>query len=105
MNIVLSAMHDYIIFLLTIFRENPVIQTYSNENDKLNTWLGSDFGFSNSLPEQPLKKAIAGKEHLHNICSEFKTLTEKDKLIDELVSMLKSEERYVEFVLLSLNIQ
>ncbi|CAH2052392.1 unnamed protein product, partial [Iphiclides podalirius] len=71
----------------------PVVQTYNNAINELKQWQAEYLGFSNSLPENPLTKVKVGKCKLQEICSKFNKIIDKEKLIDELVAMLKSEER------------
>lgn len=71
------------------------MQSYSNATDNLTSWNEPYLGFSNSLPEKPLKKAEAGKDSLKDICSRYPKVASKDKLVEELIGLLKSKQVYV----------
>lgn len=73
----------------------PIIETYSNANNEINQWLDTYLGFSNSLPDRPLKKVEAGKHYLKDICSRLNKTKDKLQLIDELICLLKKKERFV----------
>ncbi|KAI8442061.1 hypothetical protein MSG28_005700 [Choristoneura fumiferana] len=79
--------------LLTVeFGKETKVQSYTNATDNLTSWNEPCLGFSNSLPEKPLKKAEAGKASLKEICSKYPKVGSKDKLIEELIGLLKSKE-------------
>ncbi|XP_013142213.1 PREDICTED: transport and Golgi organization protein 2 homolog isoform X2 [Papilio polytes] len=70
----------------------PTVQTYNNGNNELKQWHDQYLGFSNSLPDQPLTKVEAGKCKLQDACNKYKKINNKDKLIEELIAVLKSEK-------------
>lgn len=51
-------------------------------------------GFGNSTIECPYKKVEAGKERFSSIVHNIKT-SEQDELIENLLQLLKSRERYM----------
>lgn len=71
----------------------PSIHTYNNVTNELKRCTESYLGFGNSLPHEPLKKVVAGKHKLQDVCDRFNKVTMKEKLIEELIKFLKSDER------------
>lgn len=72
----------------------PLVQTYTNANDNLQAWKEKCLGFSNCLPDNPFKKVTVGKEKMEKICEAYKTVEDKPQLIEGLLKLLKTEERY-----------
>ncbi|XP_068623369.1 transport and Golgi organization protein 2 [Battus philenor] len=70
----------------------PIINTYNNRNNELKSWYNQYLDFSNSLPNKPLKKVIFGKNKLEDVSRKFNKVSDKEKLIEELITILKSEE-------------
>lgn len=82
--------------MINSFRKSkPIIETYSNANDQINQWTDRYLGFSNCLPDRPLKKVEAGIQYLKNICNRLNKTKDKLQLIDELICLLKKNERFV----------
>ncbi|XP_039752192.1 transport and Golgi organization protein 2 isoform X4 [Pararge aegeria] len=79
----------------------PKIKTYSNATDNIYQWPDTYLGFSNSLPDKPLKKVEAGKNYLTDICGRLNKIMDKSQLIDELTCLLKNKERAHTIMLLS----
>ncbi|XP_045771289.1 transport and Golgi organization protein 2 isoform X1 [Maniola jurtina] len=97
-----ECIHDYsmqcneFVFLsVEIGNLTPKIKTYSNATDEVNQWTDTYLGFSNSLPNRPLKKVEAGKKYLKDICSRLNKTKDKSQLIDELIYLLKNNERHL----------
>ncbi|CAH0696604.1 unnamed protein product [Spodoptera exigua] len=73
----------------------PIISTYNNANDELIIHKDAFLGFSNNLPEQPLKKVEAGRNKLQQIISTFNKVCMQDELIERLIDLLKWEESHL----------
>ncbi|XP_022831660.1 transport and Golgi organization protein 2 [Spodoptera litura] len=73
----------------------PVISTFNNANDELVTHSEAFLGFSNNLPQKPLKKAEAGRNKLQQIVGTFNKVSTQDELIDRLIDLLKWEESHL----------
>ncbi|XP_039752190.1 transport and Golgi organization protein 2 isoform X2 [Pararge aegeria] len=73
----------------------PKIKTYSNATDNIYQWPDTYLGFSNSLPDKPLKKVEAGKNYLTDICGRLNKIMDKSQLIDELTCLLKNKESHL----------
>ncbi|XP_048006840.1 transport and Golgi organization protein 2-like isoform X1 [Leguminivora glycinivorella] len=77
------------------FSNNTKVNTYTNSTNELRTWEETCQGFSNSLPEKPLSKAVAGRSALYDICSRLNKVSMKQQLIEELLTLLKSKEQHL----------
>ncbi|XP_061722730.1 transport and Golgi organization protein 2 isoform X2 [Cydia pomonella] len=77
------------------FGNNTKVNTYTNSTNQLHTWEYTCLGFSNSLPEKPLTKAVAGKRALYDICSRLNKVAQKQQLVEELLTLLKSKEQHL----------
>lgn len=86
-------LHNYVIEIKYFRNSLPLISTYNNANDQLVTHRDPFMGFSNNLPEKPLKKVEAGRNKLQQIVSTFNKVCTQDELIDRLIDLLKWEER------------
>jgi hypothetical protein len=75
----------------------PKIWSYSNASGNLTIHGDKYLGFGNCLPNEPLKKVEAGKISLEEICKQNNKIELKDQLIEQLLMLLKSEERYIWF--------
>lgn len=70
---------------------------YSNgkNNENVITEIDSEvFALSNSSMDSPFQKVIKGKQIFNDICSKYKTIKDKDKLISELLTFLKWDEKH-----------
>lgn len=84
------------VFVSVEFKNSlPLISTYNNANDQLVTHRDPFMGFSNNLPEKPLKKVEAGRNKLQQIVSTFNKVCTQDELIDRLIDLLKWEESHL----------
>ncbi|CAG9791559.1 unnamed protein product [Diatraea saccharalis] len=79
----------------TSVKQYAKITTYSNTSDKLAIHTQKYLGFGNCLPENPLCKVENGKSKLHDICSRLNKIDQKKELVEELLSLLRSEERHL----------
>ncbi|XP_063388848.1 transport and Golgi organization protein 2 isoform X1 [Cydia fagiglandana] len=77
------------------FGNNTKVNTYTNSTNQLQTWENTCLGFSNSLPDKPLTKAVAGRRALSDICSRLNKVAQKQQLIEELLTLLKSKEPHL----------
>ncbi|XP_045503373.1 transport and Golgi organization protein 2 isoform X2 [Colias croceus] len=77
------------------WNNEPLIQTYNNATNKLEKYNEACVGFSNSLPNNPLKKVEEGKKKMKDICEDHKKLENKAMLIEKLIDLLKWEERHL----------
>lgn len=71
------------------------IHTYSNETNLLTSHTDTYLGFGNSLPGIPLKKVVAGRSKLEEICHRLNKVHMKQALVNELINLLKSQERCI----------
>ncbi|KPI98820.1 Uncharacterized protein C22orf25-like [Papilio xuthus] len=84
--------NEFVLVAVEFGNPVPIVQTYNNGNNELKQWHDQYLGFSNSLPDQPLTKVVAGKCKLQDACNKYKKINDKDQLIEELINVLKSEE-------------
>nr|XP_034827636.1 transport and Golgi organization protein 2 isoform X2 [Maniola hyperantus] len=87
--------NEFVFMSVEIGNLTAKIKTYSNATDEINEWTDTYLGFSNSLPDRPLKKVEAGKKYLKDICSRLNKTKDKSQLIDELICLLKNKERHL----------
>ncbi|CAG5047656.1 unnamed protein product [Parnassius apollo] len=85
--------NDFVLVTVDYGVFTPVIHTYSNATNELKVWNDRYMGFGNCLPDTPLKKVQAGKSKLQEICNKYNKINDREKLIEELICVLKSEER------------
>ncbi|XP_047518198.1 transport and Golgi organization protein 2 isoform X1 [Pieris napi] len=87
--------NGFIFVTVELRNKEPLIQTYTNATHNLQTWKQKCVGFSNSLPDTPLSKVVAGRERMQKNCEEYKAIEDKSKLIESLLDFLKSKERHL----------
>ncbi|XP_045503372.1 transport and Golgi organization protein 2 isoform X1 [Colias croceus] len=87
--------NEFILVAIEIRNNEPLIQTYNNATNKLEKYNEACVGFSNSLPNNPLKKVEEGKKKMKDICEDHKKLENKAMLIEKLIDLLKWEERHL----------
>ncbi|XP_023946007.2 transport and Golgi organization protein 2 [Bicyclus anynana] len=87
--------NEFVFLSLDFGNSTPKIETYNNATDELNEWSDTYLGFSNSLPNKPLKKVEAGKNKLKSICSRLNKIKDRSQLIDELLHLLQNKESHL----------
>lgn len=69
---------------------------YSNVNDEFAELNANNcLGVGNSLSGAPFKKVNAGEDRFRDITGTYKTIADKDKLVEELFYLLKWEDRHL----------
>ncbi|CAG9104969.1 unnamed protein product [Plutella xylostella] len=87
--------NDFALISADFSKPEPMIQAFNNVTNNLETCNSTYLGFGNSLPDVPLKKVEAGKERLRNICPRLCKISKKDELIDELITLLRWDQRHL----------
>ncbi|XP_050679777.1 transport and Golgi organization protein 2 [Leptidea sinapis] len=73
----------------------PVIQTYNNVTNRLDTWNEKYVGFSNTVPGTCLTKVKGGLKMFQNVCERFSKEEQRDQLTEELFNILKCREKHL----------
>lgn len=67
---------------------------YSNvSNETIEYENESALGFGNSLPDKPLTKVTEGQKLFHEIVQKYAQISKTERLITELIQLLKCEQR------------
>ncbi|CAH2093640.1 unnamed protein product [Euphydryas editha] len=69
------------------------VKTFSNTSNEIIQWSDTYLGFGNSLPDEPLTKVQNGEKLLRDICTRFNKIDNKPELLNQLINLLKNEER------------
>ncbi|XP_038213220.1 transport and Golgi organization protein 2 [Zerene cesonia] len=87
--------NEFILVAIEFRNTKPMIQSYNNATNELEKWDEACVGFSNSLPNKPLKKVDEGKRKMKEICEDHKQLKNKKMLVEKLIDLLKWEEKHL----------
>ncbi|XP_045454130.1 transport and Golgi organization protein 2 [Melitaea cinxia] len=87
--------NDFVFVSVELGSSSAEVKTYSNANDEIIHWTNTYLGFGNSLPDKPLNKVQNGEKLLRDTCKKFNKIDNKFELLNELVKLLKNEQRYL----------
>ncbi|CAB3222143.1 unnamed protein product [Arctia plantaginis] len=87
--------NEFVLVAIEFNNVTPSIFSYSNANDQLLSHKTAYNGFGNNLPETPLKKVEVGRSQLEHICSKFNKESMEKELIENLLQLLKSDQRHL----------
>ncbi|XP_075983715.1 transport and golgi organization 2 [Anticarsia gemmatalis] len=87
--------NEFIFVSIEFGKSSPIIHSYSNGNDQLKLHDEAVVGFGNNLPDEPLTKVEAGRVQMEEVCRKFNKETMEKELIENLIALLKSDERHL----------